>query len=140
MPTFSKRSLDNLATCHPDLQTLFNEVIKTFDCIVTEGHRNKEAQDKAFASGNSKLRYPNGKHNKNPSWAVDAYPYEPKIAVDWSDNERFHFFAGYVMGIAQKLKDEGKITHTIRWGGDWDKDTHIKDESFRDTGHFELVE
>ncbi len=43
------------------------------------------------------------------------------------------------MGIAQKLKDEGKITHSIRWGGDWNMNTMIKDESFRDTGHFELV-
>ena len=52
MPKFSKSSLEKLATCHIDLQTLFNEVIKTFDCIVTEGYRNQEDQEKAFASGN----------------------------------------------------------------------------------------
>lgn len=139
MPRFSQRSLSNLSTCHPDLQTLFNEVIKTFDCIVTEGHRGKEAQDKAYREGNSKVQFPNGKHNKSPSLAADVYPYEPKINVDFSDNQRFHYFAGYVMGIAQKLKEEGKITHTVRWGGDWDMDTQIKDEKFRDTGHFELM-
>jgi len=139
MPKFSKRSISNLSTCHKDLQTLFNEVIKTFDCIVTEGYRDKDAQEKAFNAGNSKLHYPHGKHNKNPSHAADVYPYEPKVAVDWSDNERFHYFAGYVMGIAQKLKDEGRMTHSVRWGGDWDRDTQVKDESFRDTGHFEII-
>lgn len=139
MPNFSKRSLNNLATCHIDLQILFMEVIKFFDCIVTEGYRDKEAQEKAFNEGKSKVHYPNGKHNKNPSIAVDVYPYEPKTVVDWNDNQRFHYFAGYVMGIAQKLKDEGRITHSVRWGGDWDRDTQTKDESFRDTGHFELI-
>jgi peptidoglycan L-alanyl-D-glutamate endopeptidase CwlK len=139
MPNFSAHSLKNLGTCHIDLQVLFHEVIKTFDCIVTEGYRNKEDQEKAFDSGNSKVHYPNGKHNQSPSNAADVYPYEPKIVIDWNDNERFHYFAGYVMGIAQKLKDEGKITHSIRWGGDWDRDTQIKDEKFRDTGHFEIV-
>lgn len=139
MPKFSQRSLSNLATCHIDLQILFNEVIKTFDCIVVEGYRNKEDQEKAFQSGNSEVHFPNGKHNQRPSNAADVYPYEPKIIVDWNDNERFHYFAGYVMGIAQKLKDEGKIMHSIRWGGDWDRDTEIKDENFRDTGHFEIM-
>lgn len=139
MPKFSERSLSNLATCHIDLQTIFLEVIKSFDCIVAEGYRNKEDQEKAFNSGKSKVHYPNGKHNTRPSMAADVYPYEPKVSIDWKDNERFHYFAGYVMGIAQKLKDEGKITHGIKWGGDWDRDTQIKDESFRDTGHFELV-
>ncbi len=140
MPKFSQRSLSNLNTCHKDLQVLFAEVIKTFDCIVTEGHRNKQDQNKAFASGNSKLKWPNGKHNKSPSMAVDVYPYEPKIAVDWKDNQRFHYFAGYVMGVAEQLKLQGKISHSIKWGGDWDRDTEIKDESFRDTGHFEIIE
>jgi hypothetical protein len=28
MPSFGKKSLDLLATCHPDLQTVLNEAIK----------------------------------------------------------------------------------------------------------------
>ncbi len=139
MPKFSERSLKNLSTCHVDLQALFNEVIKTFDCFVTEGYRNKEDQQRAFDSGKSKVNFPNGKHNKQPSMAADVYPYEPLMVVDWKDNQRFHYFAGQVMGIAKELKDQGKITHSVRWGGDWDQDTEIKDELFRDTGHYELV-
>lgn len=138
MPRFSQRSINNLSTCHVDLQVLFNEVIKHFDCIVTDGHRNKAAQNKAFYGGFSKVKWPNGNHNKFPSLAADVYPYEPRIVVDWNDNQRFHYFGGWVMGIAVMLKEQGKITHSIRWGGDWDRDTNIKDENFRDTGHFEI--
>ena len=54
MPSFGKQSQANLATCHPDLQTLFREVIKYFDCTIIEGFRNEADQNKAFAAGNSK--------------------------------------------------------------------------------------
>ncbi len=136
MPSFSARSLKNLGTCHIDLQILFNEVIKTFDCIVMEGYRNKEDQEKAFASGNSKLHYPNGKHNQNPSNAADVYPYP----INWNDEKLALWFGGYVLGIAQKLKDEGKITHTIRWGGSWNGLGKLNTpKQLQDTGHFEIV-
>ena len=26
----------------------------------------------------------------------------------------------------------------LRWGGDWDQDTEVKDNRFDDLGHFEL--
>lgn len=139
MPKFSKQSLANLATCHVDIQVIFNEVIKTFDCIVTEGYRNQEDQEKAFASGNSKLHYPHGKHNSQPSLAADVYPYDPRVNIDWNDSIRFYYFGGYVMGIASRLKYEGRITHDLRYGGDWNRDTMVKGESFPDTGHFELI-
>jgi peptidoglycan L-alanyl-D-glutamate endopeptidase CwlK len=136
MPKFSQRSLFNLATCEKDLQTLFNEVIKTFDCIVTEGFRNKEAQDKAYASGNSKVKWPNGKHNKNPSMAADVYPYP----INFDDEKLALWFGGYVLGIAQKLKDEGKMTHSIRWGGSWNGLGKLNTGNMlNDQGHFELV-
>lgn len=135
MPKFSQESFSRLSTCHPDLQALFYEVIKTFDCQVLEGYRNKEDQDKAFAAGNSKLEWPDGKHNKQPAMAVDVAPHP----VEWNNYKRFYWFAGYVMGIAQKLKDEGKITHAIRYGGDWNSDKNIDNETYKDLVHFELV-
>lgn len=139
MPKFSQESFTQLSTCHIDLQAIFYEVIKSFDCKVIEGYRNEEKQNEAYFHGNTQLQWPNGKHNRSPSMAVDVVPYDPKLVIDWKDTQRFHYFGGYVMGIAQKLKDEGKITHAVRWGGDWDRDTQVKDESFRDLGHFELV-
>lgn len=135
MPKFSSQSTWKLLSCHPELQLLFNEVIKTFDCTILEGFRNEEAQNKAFDTGNSKLKWPNGKHNKSPSMAVDVSPYP----VQWDKINRFYWFAGYVMGIAQKLKDEGKMKMSVRYGGDWDSDKDITDNKFQDLVHFELV-
>lgn len=136
MPQFSQRSLLNLSSCHPDLQVLFNEVIKTFDCVVTEGYRNQAEQEKSFNSGNSKLHYPHGKHNQKPSHAADVYPYP----INFNDHNLALWFGGYVLGIAQKLKDEGKITHAIRWGGSWDGIGKLNSGNMlSDSGHFELV-
>lgn len=135
MPKFSQESFSKLSTCHSDLQVVFFEVIRSFDCQVLEGFRCKEDQEAAFVSGNTKLHWPNGKHNHQPSMAVDVAPFP----IDWNDSKRFYWFAGYVMGIAQKLKDEGKITSSLRYGGDWNSDKNINNETFKDLVHFELI-
>ncbi len=135
MPKFSKESFSKLSTCHIDLQTLFYEVIKNFDCTILQGYRNEQDQEAAFDAGNTKLHFPDGKHNRQPSFAVDVSPYP----VDWNNTKRFYWFAGYVMGMAQKLKDEGKITHAIRYGGDWNGNLDITDNNFPDLVHFELI-
>jgi len=135
MPMFSPSSFSKLSTCHNDLQVIFFEVIKTFDCTVLEGHRNQVEQDKDFEEGKTKLKWPNGKHNATPSNAVDIAP----CPLDFSDTQRFHYFAGFVMGTAQRLKDEGKVTHSLRWGGDWNRNWEVKDENFRDLCHYELM-
>lgn len=109
MPNFSQSSLDQLATCDERLQRLFHEVIKDIDCKVLEGHRDEEAQNKAYAEGKSKLRWPHGNHNKLPSTAVDVVPYP----VDWSDTESFRRLARIV-----KLK-ANLLDINITWGGDW---------------------
>ena len=44
MPKFGNRSKQRLETCHEDLQEIFNEVIKYFDCSVLCGHRGEEDQ------------------------------------------------------------------------------------------------
>ena len=116
MPKFSQESFSKLSTCHQDLQVLFYEVIKYFDCTILEGYRNEADQEAAFAKGTTKLHYPNGNHNKNPSMAVDVTPYP----VNFSDEKLSLWFGGYVMGIAQRLKDEGKMSHSLRWGGSWE--------------------
>lgn len=136
MPKFSNASFSKLSTCHPDLQTLFYEVIKHFDCQILEGYRNEEDQEKAYEIGTTRLHYPHGKHNKQPSMAVDATPYP----IDWKNKKRLYWFAGYVMATAQMLKDAGKMTMAVRFGGDWDSDKDIDDETFIDLVHFELVD
>lgn len=134
MPIFSRNSIENLSSCHPDLKTIMWEVIKGFDCIILEGYRDQQDQEKAFADGNSKLNWPESKHNSIPSMAVDIAPFP----VDWKDTQRFVYLAGYVMGVAAQLQREGRIKHEVVWGGDWDSDQNLSEERFRDLGHFEL--
>ena len=128
MPSFGKKSQERLNTCDPRLVELFEIVIEDFDCSVLEGYREKEAQNRAFDEGKSKLRFPEGNHNKYPSLAVDVAPYP----IDWEDRDRFHYFAGFVKGVASQLGLD------IRWGGDWDSDTQTKDNNFDDLPHFEI--
>ena len=135
VPKFSQESFSKLSTCHIDLQVLFFEVIRTFDCTILEGYRNQEDQEKAFLSGHSKLHYPDGKHNNQPSMAVDVSPYP----IDWANLKRFYWFAGFVMGVASRLKEEGKMSHSVRFGGDWNCDMDIDKESFKDLLHYELI-
>lgn len=135
MPSYSDKSKSELETCHPDLQKIFGQAIRGFDHAVIEGHRGKEKQNRFFREGKSQVEYPNSRHNKSPSMAVDAAPYP----IDWEDRRRMTLFAGYVLGIAKSLKREGIISHDLRWGGDWDCDTEVSDNDFDDLVHFELV-
>lgn len=137
MPKFSQESFSKLSTCHPDLQALFYEVIKHFDCTIIEGYRNQVDQEADFLKGTTKLHYPAGKHNHHPSMAVDASPYP----VNFNQERLSIWFGGYVLGIAQKLKDEGKMTHSVRWGGAWDGLGRLDlPGQLNDADHFELVE
>ena len=128
MPKFGKTSKRRLATCDDGLQNLFYEVVKYFDCSIIIGHRGEKDQNKAFDEGKSKVRYPKGKHNSNPSTAVDVAPYP----IDWDDKDRFIYFGGFVKGVALEMGIP------LRWGGDWDNDTQLKDQKFNDLVHFEL--
>lgn len=128
MPHFGETSQERLRSCHPDLQRVFNEVIKTIDCAILEGFRAQHKQNEAFREGRSKLKWDQSKHNKVPSKAVDAVPFP----IDWDDKKRFHVFAGFVMGVASQMGIE------IRWGGDWDGDWDFTDQRFHDLPHFEL--
>lgn len=135
MPYFSQRSFDRLRTCHPDLQRLFEDVIKDFDCIILEGHRDKERQDALLKVGKSQLAWPESKHNATPSLAVDVGPFEESIKnVPWNHKEKFYYFGGFVLGVAFKLGIK------IRWGGDWDRDHDLRDQKFMDLVHFEIWE
>lgn len=130
MNSFSDRSKQQLETCDPQLQELFNEVIKYFDCTILVGTRTEQEQNEAYEQGRSKLKWPQSKHNTFPSKAVDVAPYP----IDWEDTQRFNYFAGVVMGIAASKGIK------IRWGGDWDRDTNLKNNKFNDLPHFELYD
>ena len=128
MPHFGRKSKERLNTCESNLQKVFNEVIKHVDCSVLEGYREKDRQNKLYEEGKTKVRYPDGRHNRQPSSAVDVTPYP----VDWKDRERQTLFAGFVIGVASQMGIN------LRWGGDWDQDFQVVDNRFDDFPHFEL--
>jgi len=136
MPKFSELSEFRLTSCHRDLKILFRHVIQDYDCTVICGHRNEEDQNKAFAAGNSKLKWPNSTHNRFPSWGIDVAPYEGSI--DWSKLQSA-FFQGHVQGVANQLYRTGVISHRIRLGIDWNGNNDIDDTTFWDGCHFELI-
>lgn len=135
MPKFSQRSQTQLDTCHPDLQRICNEVIKVYDFSAICGHRDKPTQQIAFDSGKSKLKFPDSKHNKMPSMAIDICPWP----INWKNVSAFKFLAGHMQMAAHMLYNGGKTTHILRWGGDWDCDNDMTDQKFNDLPHFELI-
>jgi len=152
MANYGKRSTKNLNTAHHDLIVVFNEVVKVFDNTIVYGNRSATLQKTLFKKGRSFINgwvitnkkavvtYCDGiinksDHNYIPSKAVDAVPYP----IDWEDTERMYYFAGYVKGIADRLLYDGKISHHIGWGGDWDNDTEVKDQTFMDLAHFYII-
>jgi len=133
---YSSKSAAKLATCHPDIQKLLNKAIKYYDITILEGVRSLERQEELVRTGMSKTM--NSKHLKQD----DGYSHAVDCAlwpIDWNDRERFVFLQGYLKGLADVLYEAGEITHKLRLGVDWDGDGNIKEHSFFDGPHIELI-
>jgi len=151
MPEFSAKSMSILKTTRPELQRLFLEVVKHFDCTVISGRRGQVEQESLFRAGKTKAHFGESPHNYGDSFAVDVVPYP----IDWDSEreiiaaahkgdevalmkailsvERLCLFAGFVLGTAKQMGIE------LTWGGDWNRDTHLSDNRFDDFPHFELT-
>lgn len=144
MYEFGEKSQSKLDTCHEDIQVIMNEVIKVYDVSVIEGHRSQETQMKYFQEGKSTLDgvSKKSKHQSYPSKAIDLMPYK-KGTNAFSGNEldtrRFYFMMGIVKATAERLLAEGKISHKVRFGIDWDGDDVFRDQNFHDAPHFEII-
>lgn len=127
---FSVQSLQRLETLDPKLKQLVQAVLglSLIDFSIIQGFRTQAEQDAAFASGNSKLKWPQSKHNSFPSQAVDLLPYP----TGWNKKEPFYYLAGLMMSTASFLHIN------LRWGGDWNQNGDLFDQSFLDLAHFEL--
>ena len=127
MPSFSRVSLARLATCDSRLQSVCHAAIERIDFTVLCGFRNERDQNDAFERGFSKVKWPNGRHNKMPSQAVDLAPYP----INWSDIDRFK-------ALAMVMLDEAKALGVkLRWGGDFNRNG-LSDDKFGDMPHFEI--
>ncbi|MBV6514154.1 MAG: hypothetical protein FMNOHCHN_03744 [Ignavibacteriaceae bacterium] len=119
--SLGKKSWNKLKTCDERLQKLVEEVSKRMDITVLCGFRGEEDQNKAFAEKKSKLQFPDSKHNKLPSLAVDIAPYP----IDWNDIKQFEAMCDLVEDTAHDLGIK------IRLGRDF---------SFKDYPHVELID
>jgi peptidoglycan LD-endopeptidase CwlK len=128
MPKFSQKSRSQLDTCCDELRLVMCNAIRELDFTIIEGYRSNHRQQELFEQGKSKVSAGYSKHNVSPSKAVDIAPYP----IDWEDIPRFIYFAGRIIQIASNLNIK------IRWGGDWNMDTLLK-EHFKDWGHFEVL-
>jgi peptidoglycan L-alanyl-D-glutamate endopeptidase CwlK len=115
--TLGKLSRERLLTCHPELQVFVMKVAEGVeagecegvdDITVLCGWRGEASQNEAFRAGNSKLQWPNSKHNSVPSNAVDIAPYP----VDWDNKVAFSRLRIYAKGIARGM---GLDIRTISW-------------------------
>jgi LAS superfamily LD-carboxypeptidase LdcB len=132
MPEFSDKSLRILGTVHQDLQIIFMEVVKHYDCTIISGLRTMKEQKDLYAKGRTDdgdiVTYKDGidrQSNHQSGMAVDAVPYP----IDWGDFNRFREFGWYVKGIAKMQHRYGTIEYELKWGGDW---------RWKDLPHFEL--
>ncbi len=128
MPKFSAISQKRLDECHPLLRELMYDVIYYMDFSVLCGWRGEADQNEAHDKGLSKLRWPDSKHNKQPSLAVDIAPYP----LNWRDHERFKELAYFVLGYAAA---KGIC---VRWGGDFNQNYNEDDDGWHDLPHFEV--
>lgn len=134
---FGNTSRGRLAQIDDRLVCVLEAALTIVDFTILEGHRDEEKQNRMVAEGKSKLSWPKSKHNSLPCRAVDIAPYP----VDWVSDEpndkameRFAHLAGIVRGIGKGMGVK------IRWGGDWDRDGELKDNTWDDLPHIELDE
>ena len=119
---FGKTSLERLATCHAELQDIIHLAMGgidagdlayagIYDMTVLCGFRGQFEQDDAVSRGTSKVRWPNSRHNRDPSDAVDiaVYPVQWKAPGYELKMDILH---AYVTGVARSL---GIELYHISW-------------------------
>lgn len=132
---WGNKSNSRLSTCHPLLIELFNRVIKRDDlpCDLTIvcGHRDEAAQKAAFEGGFSKVKWPNSKHNQQPSMAVDWAPLDPETGrLDWSRADLWEAVGPLIEEEWKRMDPAQTNGWALSWGGRWAR--------FRDLPHVEL--
>lgn len=81
-------------------------------------YRDQQDQEAAFIAGTSHLHYPESKHNKMPSWALDVFQID--------ENGQAVFDKVFYTQLAADTLSDG---HMIVWGGRW--------QTLSDKPHFE---
>jgi len=159
---FGNTSKRRLSTCHNDLILIAEEALKYsyLDFGITQGARTVEQQKEYYKKGTSKINPDSyasledladkanhivieGHSKYNVSRAFDIYAWIPgRKDLMWNSNY-LNVIGGTIMSTAERLYEEGKISHQLRWGNDWNQNrilvTEDKKESLVDAPHFELL-
>lgn len=120
---FSQRSLDNLATCHPDLVKVATRALQlsAYDFTVIAGSRDVETQKALLMAGKSQTM--NSRHLQTPSHAFDFMAIGPNGGT-WEVEP-------YYREIVRAMKHAGnELSIPIVCGIDW--------KTLVDAGHIEL--
>lgn len=138
MYEFGGRSRKNLGNVERSLVKVAEKALSygVMDFSVIEGYRSPERQLELYKDGKSQIDGINkkGKHNYQPSRAIDILPYPANInGINvWKDEQRFCVLAGLMYAAASELNVK------LRWGYDWDGDGNNADSTFHDLPHFEI--
>ena len=148
---FGTRSLKNLYSCDQDMVLIHQTAIEDIriDYGIHCGARTFDDQLDYFKRGKStidpRVSIKNAKHvtttDRPKSLATDIHistKYKEK-PLTWQ-KDHLIYVASYLIATADRLFAEGKITHRLRWGGNWDMDgVIILDQNFDDFPHLELI-
>lgn len=139
-----QKSTELLSKAHPAWTLIIQAALLYIDIQVVESLRDKDTQNRFAAEGKSKLKYPEGRHNRtlDPKFAEKSL--ELSDALDLVIHPFGYTTPGtkaivYAAGI---IRAEAKrLGFTVRWGGDWNSDGAMNDRrgEFYDPWHFELV-
>ena len=154
MPTFGSESKAAQTTCHPLIVKTTNLAIRHWDFKILSGWRGEEEQNALVGRGLSKTPWPQSQHNHlataeevTEGWALEvgqqlslAFDWAPwfqaRPHIRWNHPDEFRHLAGLIQGISWELLFEAG--YKWRWGGDWDGDMDLRDQTFFDLGHLEL--
>lgn len=136
MYQLSQRSKQRISTTDERVQIIVEEAIRIspidFGIPAYGGKRTDEEQHELFEQGKSKCDGYSKRSRHQSGLAFDIFPY---VGGKADYDPRYCFMlAGVFLSVAN---DFG---YKLKFGGDWDMDMDLDDQTFFDLVHFELVE
>lgn len=95
------------------------------------GKRTAEEQCKLFRQNLSKCDGVNKVSKHQSGLAIDVVAY---VNGGYTYEKEYYYMIYQAVMIAAKV-----CKVSIRWGGDWDGDLNLRDQSFNDLCHFEVI-
>lgn len=132
--SLTARDRQRLATVHPALAALVEDVAKAVPLMVVEGARSLDRQRQLFALGKSRTM--NSRHLPKPAIGLQApvshaVDLAPLVDLDGDGDLDLSWRHAHFRPIAAAMKAAAQRARVaIVWGGDW--------EEFVDMPHFEL--